>query len=147
VREGGNLFAAQELLKLAGRDARAALSAALARSPIGWVLPAAAERGARQAAWASGEAAVWTVVRIAIAGEAGKAGCTAARLTAGDAAAAAARAARAKARYPDSKEAARDAIAGTVAALQRSSFVLLGRMLPTVTIAPAPDLETGATAP
>jgi hypothetical protein len=141
VQEVGDLFTALEMLKFAGDEARAALMKALRRSPIGWVLPVAAERTARQAAWASGEAAVWTVVRIAIAGDAGKSGCVAARVTAGDAAAAAARAARANSRHIGSKDAARDAIAPTVDALKRSSLALLDRMLPTEPIAPAPDLE------
>src|SRR5450755_3643388 len=75
VQDEPALAAALNALKLARRDARAALrTARVARA-----LPSAAGWSARNAAWASAEGAVWAVARGAVAGSSGQRAWTAAR--------------------------------------------------------------------
>jgi hypothetical protein len=133
-----DLAAALDTLDIARGDARAALKSALRSSYLARVLPSAAGRSARKAAWASGEAAVWVVARVPVGGAGGECVCDAARVTAADAAAAVAQQARACAGAANPKVAARGALTGTVAELQRSALTLLDRMLPTETLVPVP---------
>jgi len=133
VQDEPALAAALNALKLARRDARAALrTARVARA-----LPSAAGWSARNAAWASAEGAVWAVARGAVAGSSGQRACAAARAAAGDAAAAAARQSRARFKRAGAAAAARAAITPTIVALQQSAIVLLERMLPTETLVPS----------
>jgi len=146
VRGVGDLAAALETLEPARRDARDALRTALRGSHVARALPAAAGRSARRAAWASGEPAVWVVVRIPVGGAAGEIAREQVRAAAGDCAAAF-RQTRGLDGGPSSRAAARDALITAGAALHQSAFALLDRMLPTEALAPAPaDVTDGLAA-
>ena len=137
VQGVGDLPGALETLEPARRDARAALRAALRGSHVARVLPAAAGRSARRAAWGSGQAAVWVVERIPVGGAVGESALEQVRAAAGDGAAAASCLARGRGGGTSSRAAARRALITTGAELRESSFALLDRMLPTETLAPA----------
>ena len=131
-----DLAAALDALDIAQADARAALRSALRGSYLARVLPSAAGRSARKAAWASGEAAVWVLTRVPVGGAGGECACDAARVAAADAAASVARQARSRTAATNSQDAAGSGLTETVAALHRSALALLDRMLPTETLAP-----------
>jgi hypothetical protein len=132
-----DLAAARETLEAARRDARAALQAARRGPHVARALPLAAGRSARRRAWAAGEAAVWVVTRIPVGGAAAQRACEQVRAVAGDGADAVSRPARPGGGGTSSRAAARGALMTTIDALQQSAFVLLDRMLPTQTLAPA----------
>ncbi len=147
VRGVGDLPGALETLEPARRDARAGLRAALRGSRVARVLPAAAGRSARKAAWSSGQAAVWVVGRIPVGGAAGESAREQVRAAAGDGAAAASCAARGRGGGASSRAAVPGALITTGAALHESAFALLDRMLPTEPLAPAPaDVTHGVAA-
>jgi hypothetical protein len=136
VHGGRDLILALDALKLARRDARAALARTLRGSPVARMLPSVAARSARKAAWASGEAAVWTVARLAVGGVLGEQARDDATVAAQDAAAAAARQAGASARAAGEQPSVSAALGPTIERLARSSLALLDRMLPTESLAP-----------
>ena len=147
VQGVGDLAGALETLEPARRDTRAALRVALRGSHVARVLPAAAGRPARKAAWGSGQAAVWVVGRVPVGGAAGESAREHVRAAAGDGAAAASCQARRRGGGTSSRAAARGALVATGAALHESAFALLDRMLPTETLAPAPaDVTDGLAA-
>ena len=123
-------------LRLARRDTRVAWASALGTARSAALAPWAAGRAtAREAAWRSGGAAAWAAARVAVGDIAGDRARATAREVAGDAAAILARGARTSGGRAAAREAARLALAPTLAALQRSAFVLLDQMLPTATFA------------
>jgi hypothetical protein len=124
-----DLAAALEALRFARRQARAAWRA----GPAVWLSPGARARAAaRETAWAAGADAAWSAARVGVGDSAGVRARAAARRAAGDAAATVTRAARAGASRTARREAAREALAPTIADLQQSALALLDRMLPTV---------------
>jgi hypothetical protein len=138
LREASDLPRSLDALMQARRDARAALKHVLRASRVARLVPSATGRWARKAAWASGEAAVWTVARVGVGGVVGEQVRDDATAAAGDAAAAAARAAAAQTGGGGRRDAARAALAPTVRALERSSVALLDRMLPTQPLSELP---------
>ncbi|HEY3726781.1 MAG TPA: hypothetical protein VGL51_06385 [Solirubrobacteraceae bacterium] len=136
VRHGRALVAALDPLKLARRDARAVLTGTLRGAPLARMLPCAAARAARKAAWASGEAAVWTMARVAAGGVLGQQARDDATAAAQDAAAAAARRARADAKAAGEQPGDQAGLQPTIERLERSSLTLLDHMLPTETLEP-----------
>jgi hypothetical protein len=143
VQRVEDLTAAQETVEAARRDARAALQAARG-SYVARALPSATGRSARRQARAAGEPAVWILTRIPVGGAAGQRACEQVRAAAGDGAATVARQARAARGSTSPRAADRGALVTTIASLQQSAFVLLDRMLPTQTLAPAPAPATTA---
>jgi hypothetical protein len=141
VHGGRDLSLALDALKLARRDARAALARALRSAPVARLLPSVAGRSARKAAWASGEPAVWTVARVAVGGVLGEQARDDATVVAQDAAAAAARHAGASAKAAGKQPSVRAALGPTIERLARSSLALLDRMLPTESLAPPAGRE------
>jgi len=128
-----DLAAALDALRFARQQARAAFG----RRPGVWLTSGVAARAsARELAWATAAAAAWAAARAGVGDTAGDRARAAARAAAGDAAALVVRQARAGAGRAAGREAARAALAPTLAALEQSVFVLLDRMLPTVPLGP-----------
>lgn len=141
VLDSSALGTALDELRVARRDTRAAWASALgAARPVAWAPWAAGRAAAREAAWRSGGAAAWAAARVAVGDIAGDRARALAREIAGDAAATVARGARTNGRAA-ARDAARVALAPTLARLDRSAFTLLDRMLPTVALALEPGLE------
>jgi hypothetical protein len=133
VMDASELQRALVTLKTARHDARATwFSSFGAARPAAWTPWAAGRAAAREAAWGSAGAAAWAAARVAVGEIAGDRARALARDVAGDAAAMIARSARTAAGRAEAKDAARCALAPTVDRLQRSAFMLLDRMLPTV---------------
>ena len=143
VTDSSVLRTAFHELRLARRDTRAAWASALgAARPAAWAPWGAGRATAREAAWRSGGAAAWAAARVAVGDVAGDRARAMAREIAGDAAAILVRGARTSGGRAAAREAARLALAPTLAVLQRSAFVLLDQMLPTVPFA-APAADDG----
>jgi hypothetical protein len=134
VVDDKSLHAALPSLEAARREARSARAQAFAESsaprPAAWASALTAGLAGREAAWACAGAAAWAAARVAVGDLAGDRARAAARAAAGDAAAIAVRYARSADGRPD-RQAARTALAPTLAALTQSSIGLLERMLPT----------------
>jgi len=140
VMDASDLQVALAALKAARRDVRATWASALGPArPAAWTSWAAGRAAAREAAWGLAGAAAWAAARIEVGEIAGDRARAVARDIAGDAAATIARGARATGGRAAAKEAARRALAPTLAALQRSAFALLDRMLPMVPLGAATD--------
>ena len=135
VMDASELQGALVALQTVRRDARAAWFSSLgAARPAAWTPWAAGRAAAREAAWGSAGAAAWAAARVAVGEIAGDRARALAREIAGDAAATIARAARTAAGRAAAKDAARCALAPTLDRLQQSAFMLLDRMLPTVSL-------------
>ncbi len=145
VKDATSLRRALAAIEVARRDARAAWTDALgAAGAAAWAPWIAGRRAAREAAWASAGAAAWAAARVAVGEIAGDRARAAAREIAGDAAAAIGRGARAGVSRAAARDAARATLAPTLSELQRSVFVLLDRMLPTIALAPMPADATAS---
>jgi len=134
-----DLAATLEALRFARQRARDEWATAVAWLPPG----VAARAAAREMAWASAAAAAWAAARLGVGDIAGDRARAAARAAAGDAAATVARAARASAGRTAARDAVRAALAPTLEQLQASSFALLDRMLPTVSLAQPDAVNAG----
>jgi hypothetical protein len=124
------------------RSARAEARSAWGTGPSGWLTPTVIARAtARETAWKAAGAAAWAAARAGIDDEAGDQARAVARAAAGDAAATLVRAAQTGTGRAAARDAARRTLAPTLEALCDSSFRLLDRMLPLVSLAlPAPAL-------
>jgi hypothetical protein len=143
VTDASFLQEALGALKAARREARGTWSTSLgAARPAAWTPWAAGRAAAREAAWGSAGAAAWAAARVAVGEIAGDRARALARDIAGDAAATIARSARTAGGRSAAKDAARSALAPTVETLQRSAFLLLDRMLPTVPLEAPRAAET-----
>jgi len=135
VMNAAGLREALAALKAARRDTRTAWSRALgAARPVAWAPWAAGRAAAREAAWSSAGAAAWAAARVAVGEIDVDRARAISREIAGDAAAIIARAARTSGGRAAAREAARAALAPTLDALRRSTFSLLERMLPAVSL-------------
>jgi hypothetical protein len=137
------LHDALRMLEAARRRARSARAQAFADGstarPAAWASALSAGLAGREAAWACAGAAAWAAARVAVGDLAGDRARAAARSAAGDAAAIAVRNARSADGRGD-REAARAALAPTLATLTESAIDLLERMLPTELLPiPEPD--------
>ena len=130
------LRSALEALNLARGESRAAWSAALGPARAAALTPWACGRAAaREAAWSSAGAAAWSAARVAVGDIAGDRARALAREIGGDAAATIARGARTGAGRAAARDVARAALAPIIEDLQRSTYSLLDRMLPTAAVA------------
>jgi hypothetical protein len=151
VIDESSLHDALGLLECARRSARAARLSVFASvgtvRPAAWASAVTAGLAGREAAWACAGAAAWAAARVAVGDLAGDRARAGARAAAGDAAAIAVRHERraAGASRNADREAAKAALAPTLAELTGSAIALLDRMLPTETLA-IPLLEAPMTA-
>ena len=146
VIDESSLHGALGTLECARRSARAARLSAFASvgavRPAAWASAVTAGLAGREAAWACAGAAAWAAARVAVGDLAGDRARAGARAAAGNAAAIAVRQARraAGASRSGDREAAKAALAPTLAELTESAIGLLERMLPTETLAiPVPE--------
>jgi hypothetical protein len=150
ITGSASLEAALDGLQRACRESHSAWLAALgAPRAVAWAPWIAGRTAAREAAWASAGAAAWAAARVGVGDLAGDRARALSRDIAGDAAATMSREARTGAGRAAARDAARVALAPTLAQLRASALELLDRMLPTVPLAApvAVDAEQVCAAP